>query len=319
MCCAIFSTLATTHTKKINNKASCLSIDMRSLRRPPPPPAAAADDVHHADYSRGRVDAPEDTPRTGPSYSPRRARSRDISAFFDDEYSSDENDAHSLVKRGKSREPPSSSDMDEYYVDSSKQAVYRLDPPDEDFGDRARHQVTRGKSLSSASRGRARSKSKGRKKDIQPGGHSGRLLDAEEELYEQYQDELFRQQPAQYAQQQPISSHYGQFDITPMMEMAPLNGRKSNKKKQRPTKESKSKGRYAQLEHDEEDVDRTIDKVLDTIPVNEEKRHKTHDEFYNLDESDESDSDYDEERPLRRSNSSSSFHIQRSIPTTPKW
>lgn len=297
---------------------------MRGLRRPPPPPAEppAAEDAQRANYSKGKVDAPEDTPQTVPSYAPRRHQSRNIPDLFDDQYSSDESEVHNPVKRGKSREPPSSSDVEECSRGASKQTAHRLDPPDEDFTVSTRDQLTRGKSPSSTSRGRARSNSKGRKKDAHPRRHSAKLLDAEEELYEQYQDELFHQQPAMYAQQQPImSAQYGQFNITPMVEMAPLNGNKSNKKKQRQIKESKSKGRYSQIEDNEEDVEHTIDRVLDTIPVNDDQQHKTHEDFYNLDESDESDSDsdYDEERPLRRSNSSSSLRIRRSIPTTPRW
>ena len=302
---------------------------MRGIRRPPPPPAEppADEDVRVSNNSRGIRDAPEDMSRIS-SYHPRNNsrsnRGNNVPDLFDNQYSSDESDPGDHNRRGRLREPPSNSDY-EQHVGNTRQ-MNRSDPPDEEFGFATINQRnsnnypnTRGKSSRAANNpSRARSNSRGRK---QTKRHSAKLLDDEEELYEQYQDELFHQQPLFAQEQQPISSHYGQFNIAPVVEMAPLNnGKKSKKKNQRSFRESKNVGRYTQLNHDEDDVENTIDRVLDTIPSTGQQQHKTHEEFYNLDDNESSDSDDDEERPLRKSSSSSSLHIERrSSPATSRW
>lgn len=156
------------------------------------------------------------------------------------------------------------------------------------------------------------------------------LIDDEEDLYEQYQDELFRKQPL--VQPQPMSSQYGQFSIAPLVEMSPLHGKKSKKQNQQQKSKSHqhlddfkwqsrpSTGRYSRRDCDEseDDVEHDIDDMLDKISGTG-KHHKTNEKLYNFnDEQDEEsdDDDYDEERPLRRSTSSSSIYIQRSnVPT----
>jgi hypothetical protein len=141
------------------------------------------------------------------------------------------------------------------------------------------------------------------------------LQDDEEELYEQYQDDRFHQQSFVHAEH--TSSQYGQFNIAPLVEMTPMNGKSKKQKKSKQGKNDDgawqpSKGRYSEIppNQNQEDVEHDIDDMLDAIPATQHKNHK---EFYNFDpdKEDESSSDDDEERPLRRSDSSSSFYIQR--------
>jgi hypothetical protein len=278
-----------------------------------------------------------------PSYAPRETRTNrpNIPDLFDDRYSSDESDARSSTGRERSREPPSSS---EWRGEVPRQAPL-LDPPDENRydgrggqrnhynnraqdADRSHYDHGRAANNNQATRGKSPRSTNDTARGIQGTNHgkktvrrnSSKLLDDEEELYEQYQDELFHQQPLFAQQQQTMSSHYGQFNITPLVEMTPMNGGKSKKQKQKhkSTRESKSRGRYSQLDHNEDDVEESIDRILDTLPGTQQQQ-KTHKEFYNLD-SDGSDSeDDDEERPLRKSRSSSSLNIQRLTSTSSRW
>ena len=132
-----------------------------------------------------------------------------------------------------------------------------------------------------------------------------------------------------------------------MVEMTALNNngiknnnkqskkKQQNKNQQQSVQHSNNRGRYSSNTYsqllnnnpkEEFDVENTIDRVLDTIPVAEHgqsQRHKTHEEFYNLNNSESSDDessydDDDEERPLRgRSNSTnSSLHIISPTTTT---
>jgi hypothetical protein len=115
------------------------------------------------------------------------------------------------------------------------------------------------------------------------------------------------------------SSQHRQFNIAPLYEMAPLDS--NNKKKQQ--KQSNTKERWKNEEqpgqwlrvgrkgggdhftHEDSDSDGSEDETADRGRV------KTHEEFYNhYDDDSDGDSD-DEERPLRRSNSSSSIKLDR--------
>jgi hypothetical protein len=305
---------------------------MRGLRRPPPPPAeppASNSAASAPRNSTGKRDAPEGSPHVMSSYQPHNNRrgvfksNNNVPDLFDDQYFSDESDSGSPPERGGrlQREPPSNSDVE---WGNSRHIAPSVDPPDEllfahnDNHNRGRDtnpHVMRGESPS-ASRSNSRSRNRQSKRP------SAKLLEDEEELYEQYQDELFHQQPLythQYSQQQvqqPVSSHYGQFNIAPaLVEMTPLSTKKKKKKQHRSSsiKQSKNKGRYSQLDQEEEDddVEKSIDRVLDSIPGTnpQQQQRKTHEEFYNLssDKSDDSDSD-DEERPLTQNSSSRTHH-----------
>lgn len=319
---------------------------MRGIRRPPPPPAGPPSNGARPSNPRGGRDAPE----TAAAHT--NVPVPDL--FVDAEYSSDESEADHLdLRGGKSREPPASCSNDRTKQMAAQPAMSRIDPPDEPIQQMNRYNgpnSARGKSPkatnTSSSRGVDRSQT-GRNQIAQgnhrDNKHSSMLLQEEEELlYEQYQDQLFRQQPVQFQQQpqqqqlqqqqqlyQPLSSHYGQFNIAPAVEMTTLNGNGTNKKqskkkhKNHSVQESKNRGRYntAQLllnPTEEVDVENTIDRVLDTIPITENgqiSRHKTHEEFYNLENiesSDDESSDDDEERPLRGRSNNTDTPIPRS-------
>jgi hypothetical protein len=143
------------------------------------------------------------------------------------------------------------------------------------------------------------------------------LFDTEKDQYEQYQDQLFHQEYKMQFESQ--SSQHRQFNIAPLYEMAPLDS--NNKKKQQ--KQSNTKERWKNEEqpgqwlrvgrkgggdhftHEDSDSDGSEDETADRGRV------KTHEEFYNhYDDDSDGDSD-DEERPLRRSNSSSSIKLDR--------